>query len=43
MKAAMNLISPIDCGEPRPPLRALTKEQVQEMKEDWEKIKNDFY
>nr|CAD7435365.1 unnamed protein product [Timema monikensis] len=39
MKAVMNLLTPINVGEPRPPLVPLTPSQIQEMKEELKGLK----
>ncbi|XP_067002877.2 N-acetylneuraminate lyase [Anabrus simplex] len=39
MKAAMNVMTPINVGAPRPPLKALTKEHIQQLKEELRTLK----
>jgi dihydrodipicolinate synthase/N-acetylneuraminate lyase len=34
MKAAMNLMTPINVGPPRPPLTPLDDQQIEQLKED---------
>jgi len=34
MKAAMNIMTPIDVGPPRPPLTPLSDEHIQELKKE---------
>jgi dihydrodipicolinate synthase/N-acetylneuraminate lyase len=34
MKAAMNIMTPIDVGPPRPPLTPLSDEKTEELKKD---------
>lgn len=39
MKEAMTILTPVNCGPPREPLRALTAAQVKELQEELKTLK----